>query len=441
MVNSATLSAFAPIEDAAGDTLPAAAPLQAEVAAPRRSSCSVPVGSDVDLEHVVLGGLLSHGFDAFGDVVLCSEDFTSRIYGRVWSWLHLNPVSWVPGPDKFAEHQRVLDRAGLTASLASEVPISVLDFVRAARGLDAPAIAKRARAMLVASVSRKRRQIAADFSGGRISEAEFMTGYAAFGSRLDGSSHGPPEDSLLAALDQRRFGFIEPPAKPEPLLLIERNIIATAGNLVVIAAQAKTGKSAYLGAMMAAVLNPEANAADTLGVRSCGAGGRAVIHFDTEQSTFDHFALVSLSLRRAGLASPPPNLRSYCLADCSVADRRAMLRSELSRAGEIFAVFLDGVADFVHDPNDPEEAFGFVAELHRLAIENGCVFVGVLHENPGSTDSGKTRGHLGSQLERKAETNLRLGKSNGVSTVYTDRGARHCDIPKDFGTRFQYSAE
>jgi hypothetical protein len=295
--------------------------------------------------------------------------------------------------------------------------------------------------MLVASVSRQRRQLAADFSGGSISDAEFLTGYAALGSRLDGSSQSPPEDSLLAALDQRRFGLIGTPTKPVPLFLIERNIIATAGNLVVVASQAKTGKSAYLGAMMAAALNPQADAADTLGIRSCGADGRAVIHFDTEQSTFDHFALVSLSLERAGLDSPPPNLRSYCLTDCSVADRRAMLRSELARVGEIFAVFLDGVADFVHDPNDPEEAFGFVAELHRLAIEYGCVFVGVLHENPGSSDVGKTRGHLGSQLERKAETNLRLGKADGVSTVYTDRGARHCDIPKDFGTRFQYSAE
>jgi hypothetical protein len=307
---------------------------------------------------------------------------------------------------------------------------------------DDAAIASRERETLLESVSRQMRQLAAEFADGDISDAEFIASYAALGSQLHGLSHdGPPEDCLLTALDQRRFGLIDPPEKPEPLFLIERNIIATAGNLVVIAAQAKTGKSAYLGAMMAAALNPRADAADTLGIRSCGAGERAVIHFDTEQSTFDHFALVSLSLERAGLDSPPPNLRSYCLTDCSVADRRAMLRSELARVGEIFAVFLDGVADFVHDPNDPEEAFGFVAELHRLAIEYGCVFVGVLHENPGSSDVGKTRGHLGSQLERKAETNLRLGKADGVSTVYTDRGARHCDIPKDFGTRFQYSAE
>ena len=39
--------------------------------------------------------------------------------------------------------------------------------------------------------------------------------------------------------------------------------------------------------------------------------------------------------------------------------------------------------------------------FHQLAIEYDCVFMTVLHENPNS-DFGKTRGHLGSQLSRKA---------------------------------------
>jgi hypothetical protein len=31
-------------------------------------------------------------------------------------------------------------------------------------------------------------------------------------------------------------------------------------------------------------------------------------------------------------------------------------------------VFLDGVADFIADPNDPAEAFAWVDELHQLAV-------------------------------------------------------------------------
>ena len=63
--------------------------------------------------------------------------------------------------------------------------------------------------------------------------------------------------------------------------------------------------------------------------------------------------------------------------------------------------------------------------LPLIATEQNAVVVTVLHENPNS-EYGKTRGHLGSQLERKAESNLRLQKDNttGVTTIFTEK-SRH----------------
>ena len=52
----------------------------------------------------------------------------------------------------------------------------------------------------------------------------------------------------------------------------------------------------------------------------------------------------------------------------------------------------------------------------------------------------KSRGHLGSQLERKAETNLRLDKLNGVTTIWSDK-QRRAPIPKGIGPCFQWSDE
>ncbi len=73
-----------------------------------------------------------------------------------------------------------------------------------------------------------------------------------------------------------------------------------------------------------------------------------------------------------------------------------------------------------------------------MAITYACPIICVLHENPGENHHGKTRGHLGSQLERKAETNLRLSKdAEGITTVFTER-SRHCHIPKDTGPRFAW---
>jgi hypothetical protein len=66
----------------------------------------------------------------------------------------------------------------------------------------------------------------------------------------------------------------------------------------------------------------------------------------------------------------------------------------------------------------------------------------VLHENPAQPgQGGKTRGHLGSQLERKAESNLRLEKDTaGVSVIYSTR-CRNGDIPKSKGVSFAWSEE
>ena len=77
----------------------------------------------------------------------------------------------------------------------------------------------------------------------------------------------------------------------------------------------------------------------------------------------------------------------------------------------------------IGDPNDQAEANEFVAELFALAIKFACPIIGAIHLNPGSGE--KTRGHLGSQLERKAETNLRLEKDEDqVMSLWSDKARR-----------------
>ena len=56
--------------------------------------------------------------------------------------------------------------------------------------------------------------------------------------------------------------------------------------------------------------------------------------------------------------------------------------------------------------------------------------------NPGS--DFKTRGHLGSQLERKSETNLRLEKDDDeISVIWADKN-RRAPIPKKSAPCFQW---
>ncbi len=248
--------------------------------------------------------------------------------------------------------------------------------------------------------------------------------------------------TLASQLAQRAFAMDNHPPKPIPIFTLCGHPLCTAGNIANIQALPKAGKSAVVESMMASALNGNRQGPDTLGFSATNPEGRALIHFDTEQSQYDHDALVRRAMRRARVEVAPEWLRSYSVADLGVTARRESLRLVMAEAykanGGIFAVMIDGIGDLALDPNDSEESFALVGELHSLAITYDCAICTVLHENPGS-ESGKTRGHLGSQLERKAETNLRLAKDkDGVTVIWAER-ARHCHLPKEQGPCFSWN--
>ncbi len=246
-------------------------------------------------------------------------------------------------------------------------------------------------------------------------------------------------------LDARRIDLANPPPKPVPILKLSGQQICTAANLTAIAAQAKAGKSATVGAMLASMVVADTgnDGADCFGFEADPHGGKAVILFDTEQSPFDSHRLVMRAAQRVGVDAMPSNFRLYRLLDMPTEKRRAYLKAEMERAstecGGVHCVLIDGVADLCIDPNDAAEAFGLVEELVQLAVAHDCPIIVVLHENPvQQPGNSKTRGHLGSQLERKAESNLRVVKEGEVSTIYSDK-CRSASIPRDRGSCFAWS--
>ena len=247
-----------------------------------------------------------------------------------------------------------------------------------------------------------------------------------------------PRETLAA----RRFNTTTPPPKPRPIYTLADAVIATQGNIQAVTGQAKSGKTALLSGFIASTMDPTG---DTLGVKSSNPDGAAVIHFDTEQSRYDHHAVIAQALRRAGRQAAPDWLHSYSLADVGIDERLRLFRHQLDAArkahGAIHSAIIDGIGDLCHDPNDSKEAFALVAESHRLAIDYDTTIICVLHENPGDNQHGKTRGHLGSQLERKAESNLRMTKdADGITTVFT-ANSRHASISKERGPRFAWNDE
>lgn len=253
----------------------------------------------------------------------------------------------------------------------------------------------------------------------------------------------PSPEMLRARAYAMRFDPNETPPPDETCMVIGDVPIAARGNLTVPQGKSKVGKSALISAILGAAHRGNYNAhGDTLCVAWQGESTGAIIHMDTEQSRSDWHALVCRGITRSGIPEASPRLVSLPLVMFSRSERLAVLKGTLAHEkqdkGVIDLVLIDGVADLCVSPNDEAEALELVSQLHALAQEFDCPIVCVLHENPG-TDMGKTRGHLGSELNRKAFANLRIDKDTetSVSTIYgTDMRKR--DIPKDQGFCFAW---
>jgi len=77
------------------------------------------------------------------------------------------------------------------------------------------------------------------------------------------------------------------------------------------------------------------------------------------------------------------------------------------RFNGIHLVVIDGIADLIRSANDETESVAIVDELYRLAgIYNTCILC-VLHFVPNGI---KLRGHIGSELQRKAAAILSIEK-------------------------------
>lgn len=259
------------------------------------------------------------------------------------------------------------------------------------------------------------------------------------------SAKSAKDDELWQRIEARGLNLSEPIPRPEDRFSIAGKGICTPGNLTAIVADSGVGKSAFLGAFIAAVEVTESDKAncDTLRVTaSKPTEGAVVIYIDTEQSAHDHQEVFSRALRRAKFneGGEPRWLVTHALADLPIHDLRRGIRLLAEHyAPNIHSVILDGGADFLADINDLRESNEFVAELQSLAIEIGAPIISVIHCNPGS-DFGKGRGHFGSQFDRKAESVLHLTRSGEVTKVKSKK-SRRAPITDADGVAFVWSDE
>ena len=240
-------------------------------------------------------------------------------------------------------------------------------------------------------------------------------------------------EETIRVLNAHTFNEQEKIDKPIPVLKVVDHNILSLGNIMVLAGKVKTGKSAVLYSIIAGSICTEGTEIDTLGIDViANNSGKAVIHFDTEQSKYDWHTRIKRSLERAKLNAKPEFFNSYHILEFSYWDRiryiEEVIEYNYRKYNGIHLVLVDGVADLIKSVNDEERSNYIVDLFHRLSVEYRCPIVLVVHLNP---DGNKTRGHLGSQLDRKAESVIIIEREGDICTINPKycRNANAIDVP------------
>ena len=219
----------------------------------------------------------------------------------------------------------------------------------------------------------------------------------------------------IMMLQSCEIDYDNPPDASKSVVAVNGVPLGTQDNLFCITGGEGTGKSNYVAAILAGTLGTERLPAEkTLGLEiTPNPNGLAVLHYDTEQSEAQLHKNLGKTLQRASLKTVPEFYHSLYLASLSRKDRLKLIRESMDlfhhNHGGIHLVVIDGIADLIRSANDETESIAIVDELYRLAgIYNTCIIC-VLHFVPNGI---KLRGHIGSELQRKAAGILSIEKDD-----------------------------
>ena len=201
-------------------------------------------------------------------------------------------------------------------------------------------------------------------------------------------------------------------SKPAPIIkpIIEHNgmVVASLGNISAVVGAAKSKKTFLCTALVGGLLAEHGDFGITPRLAK-------VLWVDTEQSAL-HARKVQERIHR--LAGWDDSHNTGLLHTLTLREVEPKARAEiLYMAIELYRptlVVVDGISDLMYNTNDIAESDSIVGKLMALSTEFNCHILCVLHTNP---DSDKARGHIGSTLQRKAETVLYVHKVGECSVV------------------------
>ena len=192
--------------------------------------------------------------------------------------------------------------------------------------------------------------------------------------------------------------------------------IITYGNIAIVQAQPKAGKSFFMSLLSSVFLSKKGQNSYGGNLRGHSRGG-CVIHIDTEQGKWH----CQKMFRRAIVMnddSIQECYHTYALRQVNYKTKLEFLDWKMKQLAEegnqIDLVLIDGVADLCADVNDNVSTRLLTDKLMEWSAIYNCAILSVIHTNFGSK---KATGHLGSHLQKKVETLINIERVEDAQEV------------------------
>ena len=137
---------------------------------------------------------------------------------------------------------------------------------------------------------------------------------------------------------------------------------------------------------------------------------RKILYVDTEQSKYHCHKVMERILRLAGLPTDKDrdDFVFIVLREQTPDKRKQIIGYMLENMPDVGLLIIDGIRDLMYDINSPSESTDLINLLMRWSSGYNLHIHTVLHLNKGDDN---TRGHIGTELNNKAETVLQITKS------------------------------
>lgn len=219
------------------------------------------------------------------------------------------------------------------------------------------------------------------------------------------------EKNLSEKLSSRRYKNGAEIPTENIVFTIQDKTIGCTQSFVTFSGLPKQGKSLFITSAIASAFNQ--NKVFNMKI-NFPKNRERLCYIDTESSDYDYYKVLERMRKQMQLPQLPENFDSFLFREDSHSDIIEMIEIYLKQNKDCSVLVIDGVLDLIADFNNVEQSFHLIQWLKKISKVHDLLIFLVLHL--GKKD-GNTLGHIGSYLDRKSQSVLKIEKNKQQKTI------------------------